>query len=45
MLQIFIAALLALGIISSPDQATQEMVNQNQAEIEQYIIETDMEQM
>ncbi len=42
MLEIFIAALLALGIITSPDQATQEMVNQNQAEIQQYIIDTDL---
>lgn len=45
MLEIFIAALLALGIITSPDQATQELIDQNQAEIELYIIETDIEQV
>jgi hypothetical protein len=45
MLEIFIAALLALGIITSSDQATQELIDQNQTEIQQCIIETDIEQM
>ncbi|MFT5167966.1 MAG: hypothetical protein ACI8P3_003205 [Saprospiraceae bacterium] len=45
MLEIFIAALLALGIITSSDQATQELIDQNQTEIQQSIIDTDMEQM
>ncbi len=45
MLEIFITAMLALGIITGSDQATQELVDQNKAEIEQYIIETDIEQM
>lgn len=45
MLEIFIAALLALGYISSPDQASQELIDQNQTEINQYIIGTDQDQM
>ena len=45
MLELFIAALLALGIITGSDQATQELIDQNQAEIQEYIIQTDMEQV
>lgn len=44
MLQIFIIALMALGIIGSPDEASQELINQNEAEIQQYIIDTDYDQ-
>ena len=45
MLEIIIAALLALGIITSPDQATQDMANQYETEIQEYIIQTDVDQM
>lgn len=43
MLQIFIAALLSLGIITSSDQATQDLIDQNQTEINEYIISTDID--
>jgi len=43
MLGIFIAALLNLGIITSSDQATQELIDQNQTEINQYIVDTDVD--
>lgn len=45
MLEIFIAALLALGFITSPDQATQEILDQNYIEVQEYIINTDMDQV
>jgi hypothetical protein len=45
MLELFIAALLGLGIITSSDQATSEIINQHQTEINQYIIDTDLDQM
>ncbi len=45
MIELFIAALLALGIITSSDQATQEIIDQNQAEINLYIIDQDNDQI
>ena len=45
MLEIFVAALLALGFITSPDQASQEILDQNFLEVQEYIIDTDVDQM
>ncbi len=45
MLEIFIAALLALGIITSPAEATQKHIDDNKAEIELYIIDTEIDSM
>ena len=41
MIELFVAVLLALGIITSSDQATQEIIDQHQTEIDAYIIEND----
>jgi len=43
MLEILIVILLSLGIITDSDQATQEMIDQNQIEINEYIGDTDMD--
>ncbi len=45
MIELFVAALLALGIITSPTQATPEIIDQHRAEINAYIIENDMDTM
>lgn len=45
MIELFIAALLALGIITSSDQATQETIDQHRTEIDAYIIENDTDTM
>lgn len=45
MIELFVAALLALGIITSSEQATQELIDQHQTEIDAYIIETDTDGM
>lgn len=45
MIELFITVLLALGIITSPTQATPEIIDQHRAEIEAYIIENDTDTM
>ena len=45
MVELFVAALLALGIITSSQNATQELIDQHQTEINAYIIEEDMDTM
>ena len=45
MIELFVAALLALGIITSSDQATPELIDQNRTEIDAYIIEIDGDTM
>ncbi len=45
MLGIIISALLALGFITDGDQATPEIYNQHQTEVNQYIIDMDTDQM
>ncbi len=45
MIELFITALLALGIITSPGQATQELIDQHRTEINEYIINTDVDNM
>jgi len=45
MVELFVAALLALGIITSSDQATPEIIDQHQTEINTYIGEMDSDTM
>ena len=45
MLEIIVAALLALGIVSSPDQATQKHYDNNKTAVDAYIIDNDVEIM
>lgn len=45
MLEIIIIALLALGVIDSPGQATQDHYNNNKTAVDTYIIDADLEQM
>ncbi len=45
MVELFVAALLALGIITSSDQATQELIDQHQTEINAIIVEGDLDGM
>ena len=45
MVELFVAALLALGYITSSEQATQELIDQHQTEINAYIIEVDDDMM
>lgn len=45
MLEIIIAALLALGIISSPGEATLKDYNNNKAAVDTYIIDNDLDQI
>jgi hypothetical protein len=45
MLAVIVAALLALGIVSSPDQATQDHYNNNKSAVDAYIIDTDIDVM
>ena len=45
MIELFVAALFALGIITSSDQATPELIDQHQTEINAYIIDTDTDGM
>lgn len=45
MIELFVAVLLALGVITSSDQATQELIDQHQTEIDAYIIENDVDNM
>ena len=45
MVELFVAVLLALGIITSSEQATPELIDQHQTEINAYIIEHDVDVM
>lgn len=45
MVALFVTVLLALGVITSSDQATQEIIDRHQTEIDAYIIENDMDTM
>ena len=45
MVELFVAALLALGFITSSENATQELIDQHQTEINAYIIENDADTM
>ena len=45
MVELFVAALLALGIITSSDQATPELINQHQTEINAIIDDGDLDGM
>lgn len=45
MLHIIITALLSLGFITDADQATPEIYQQNQTEVNQYIIDTDISEV
>ena len=45
MIELFVAALLALGIITSSEQATPELIDQHQTEINAYIGDTDVDGM
>ena len=45
MVELFVAALLALGFITSSEQATPELIDQHQTEINAYIGNTDVDGM
>lgn len=43
MLEIFIAALIYLGIIASEEQATQDLIDEHQAQIDEIVVEDVLE--
>ena len=45
MIELFVAALLALGLITSSDQATPELIDHHQTEINAYIGDADVDNM
>ena len=45
MLQLFITILLALGYITNPADANQQLIDEHQVEIQQYIIDSDIDQI
>ncbi len=45
MLELIIAALLSLGIITNSEQATQDVIDAHQTEVDDYIINVDTDEV